>query len=387
MTEFEKIYEEMRPYKDEEISDAMARILEEKAFYPVLQYVFPDRTVEESVKEMSTIDSIYDFQLKFSKNAVEEVLNKTATNFSYSGIENLDKDTSYLFISNHRDIVLDSAILQCVLINNGHRTTQITFGSNLMSSQFIIDLGKVNKMFTFYRGGSKIDIYRNAMIHSAYIKKILTGEKESVWIAQRDGRTKNGSDKTQLSLLKMLTIKEKDHITALKNFNICPVSISYELEPCDIYKVRECLATSEDEYVKEKDEDFKSIVNGIIGAKGNVHIAFGKPLNSFIEENTNELDISNVHEKVCNEIDKQIWHNYKLNPFNYVAYDILNTSQQHLGSRYSGQDIDNFYKLLDEKVSGESNPISIKKQKESLLKMYAVSVENYLKAVNEVEFL
>ena len=120
---------------------------------------------------MYAIRSYY-VQMKFSKCAVEEVLNKTATKFSYSGEENLDKETSYLFISNHRDIVLDSAILQCVLSYNGHRTTQITFGSNLMSSQFIVDLGKVNKMFTFYRGGSRVDIYRNALIHSAYIKKV-----------------------------------------------------------------------------------------------------------------------------------------------------------------------------------------------------------------------
>ncbi len=177
MIEFEKVYEEMRPYRDEEISEAMNRILKEQAFYPVLKYVFPKRSIEESLREMASIKTIYDFQMKFSKCAVEEVLNKTATKFTYSGAENLDQETSYLFISNHRDIVLDSAILQCVLSYNGHRTTQITFGSNLMSSQFIIDLGKVNKMFTFYRGGSRVDIYRNALIHSAYIKKSIDRRK------------------------------------------------------------------------------------------------------------------------------------------------------------------------------------------------------------------
>ncbi len=385
MIDFESVYDEMRPYRDEEISAAMSRILKEQAFYPVLQYVFPDNSIEESLKEMSTIKSIYDFQSKFSKIAVEEVLNKTATHFSYSGIENLDKETSYLFISNHRDIVLDSAILQCVLLDNGHRTTQITFGSNLMSSQFIIDLGKVNKMFTFYRGGSRVDIYRNALIHSAYIKKVLTEEKESAWIAQRDGRTKDGYDKTQISLLKMLTIKEKDHISALKKFNICPVSISYEMEPCDIYKVKERLATAEEEYVKDKDEDFNSILNGIVGFKGNVHIAFGKPVNHYIDENITDMDNNNIHEKVCDEMDRQIWSNYKLNPFNYVAFDILNTSQQNLGSKYSEEDVDNFYSLLDKKVAEETDPIRIKKQKDGLLKMYAASVESYLKVQKEVE--
>ncbi len=385
MIEFEKVYEEMRPYRDEEISEAMNRILKEQAFYPVLQYVFPHRSIEESLKEMSTIKTIYDFQMKFSKCAVEEVLNKTATKFSYSGVENLDKETSYLFISNHRDIVLDSAILQVVLNYNGHRTTQITFGSNLMSSQFIIDIGKVNKMFTFYRGGSRVDIYRNALIHSTYIKKVLTEEKESAWIAQRDGRTKDGHDKTQLSLLKMLTIKEKDHISALKKFNICPISISYELEPCDIYKVRERLAANEEEYVKEKDEDFNSILNGIIGPKGKVHLAFGKPVNNFIEDHINELDNNNVHEKVCEHMDREIWLNYNLNPFNYIAFDILNTSQQNLGANYKEKDIDEFYSLLDTKVADETDQIKIKKQKNALLKMYAAPVENFFKVKNEVE--
>ncbi len=385
MIEFEKVYEEMRPYRDEEISGAMNRILKEQAFYPVLQYVFPKRSIEESLKEMASVKTIYDFQMKFSKCAVEEVLNKTATKFTYSGAENLDQETSYLFISNHRDIVLDSAILQCVLSYNGHRTTQITFGSNLMSSQFIVDLGKVNKMFTFYRGGSRVDIYRNALIHSAYIKKVLTEEKESAWIAQRDGRTKDGYDKTQLSLLKMLTIKEKDHISAIKKFNICPVSISYELEPCDIYKVRERLAATEEEYVKEKDEDFNSILNGIIGPKGKVHIAFGKPVNFFIEENIAELDNNNIHEKVCEHMDREIWLNYQLNPFNYVAYDILNTSQQNLGNKYTEQDIDDFYNLLDQKVSDETDQIKIKKQKDGLLQMYAAPVESYFKVTNEIQ--
>ncbi|MCW3806064.1 hypothetical protein [Plebeiibacterium marinum] len=385
MIKLEEIYDEMRPYRDFEVADALKRILAKEEFHAVLKYIFFRRSVEESLAEMQTIRTIDDFQQKFSGPAVASVLEQTSTEFSYSGFENLDRDTSYLFISNHRDIVMDSAILQYVLNKHGHRTSQITFGSNLMSSQFIIDVGKINKMFTFYRGGSRVDIYRNALIHSAYIKKVLTEEKESAWIAQRDGRTKDGFDKTQLSLLKMLTIKEKDHISALKKFNICPVSISYELEPCDIFKVKELLATEDGEYTKARDEDFHSILNGIVGSKGKVHIAFGKPVNNYIDKYFDELDNSNVHEKVCDYMDSQIWHDYKLNPFNYLAFDILNTSQQHIGIKYEQADIENFYEMLDQKVNGESDPIKVKKQKDGLLKMYAAPVENYFKVSDEVE--
>ncbi len=183
----------------------------------------------------------------------------------------------------------------------------------------------------------------------------------------------------------MLTIKEKDHISSLKKFNICPVSISYELEPCDIYKVRERLAAVEQEYVKEKDEDFKSILNGITGAKGKVHIAFGKPVNNYIDDNLNDLDNNNIHDRVCDHMDREIWLNYQLNPYNYIAFDILNTSQQNLDINYSEKDIDNFYLLLEQRVADETDQIKIKKQKDGLLQMYAAPVENYLKVKKELE--
>jgi len=377
MKEFEEVYNEMSPYRDGEVEAAIKRILQQEEFMAVLKYAFPDKSLEESLEIMNKLKTVSDFQTHFSSPAVRTILQKTATEFTYSGLENIDRDTSYLFISNHRDIVLDSAFLQYVINKNGHRTSQITFGSNLMSSQFIVDMGKVNKMFTFYRGGSRVDIYRNALIHSSYIKKVLTEENESVWIAQRDGRTKDGDDRTQLSLLKMLTIKEKNHIAAFKKFNIIPISISFEFEPCDIYKVRENIIKSEHKYKKSEDEDFNSVLNGILSPKGKVHLAFGTPINEFIDAKSSELNNENIHQEICDEMDRQIWHNYKLTRFNYVAFDIMNMSQKYLGDKYSEDDLETVMDVIEKKVA-KIDDVDSQEMKDGLIRMYAMPVFNAL---------
>lgn len=376
MIEMDQKLVEMRPYNDKEVQEAMQRLVRQKEFLDILKYVFPDQKLEDSLKLMSDVKSTYEFQKMFSSNAVEEVLNKTASKFTFSGLDNINCNTSYLFISNHRDIVFDSAILQNVLLQNGHRTTQITFGSNLMSSQFIIDLGKVNKMFTFYRGGTRNDIYNNALAHSAYIKKVLTEENESIWIAQRDGRTKDGNDQTQLSLLKMLTIKQKDPIEAIRQFNIVPISISYEFEPCDVLKINERLASENGVYNKKEGEDFNSVLTGIVGKKGKVHLAIGKPINSYLDDNLNTITKCNVHQSVCDEMDRQIYQNYKLNAVNYICYDLLFGNVDHLNKNYDAIELANTRALIDEKVK-LLDPHKEGTARQKLYEMYANPVINY----------
>ncbi len=372
-----KQFEKMRPYNDEEVKEAMKRIIQTKEFEAVLQYVFPERSLEESLLEMSKVTSTDDFQKRFSSHAVEEVLRKTATDFSYSGMEHLEKDKSYLFISNHRDIVMDSAILQNVLLTNGYRTTQITFGSNLMKGQFVIDLGKVNKMFTFYRGGGRAEIYKNAFIHSEYIQKVINEVGDSVWIAQRDGRTKDGNDQTRVSLIKMLTMvtNGKDVIETLQSCNIVPVSISYEYEPCDLLKIREKLNTIDGKYEKHSEEDFQSILHGIVSQKGKVHMAFCKPVNQFIEENKDRLDSSIVHQEVANFMDREIHKNYQLNPINEFAYDFLNSNQDWDSFVESNKDYKEYASYFDN-IAKEFKDKSL--ASEELLKMYAAPKVNVL---------
>ncbi len=372
------IYDEMRPYNDAELLEAMNRVVEQPELQKVLKYLFPNRPVQESIQALKSIKTIQEFQQRFSSLAVKSVIEQTTTEFTYSGFENLKSDASYLFISNHRDIVMDSAFMQYILNEHKHRTSQITFGSNLMSSQFIVDLGKMNKMFTFYRSKSRVDIYRNALIHSVYIKKVLTELHESAWIAQRDGRTKDGDDKTQVSLLKMLTIKEKDHVESLQHFNIVPISISYEYEPCDIFKVRELALSKDKGYQKEKDEDFISVMTGILSPKGKVHVAFGKPVNSFIQSHQAELNNDNVHESVCMFMDEEIHKNYQLSAFNYAAYDVLNMSRKNLGEHYQQEDLDKLLDNIDQKVKGVAD-VNEQILKDGLIQMYANPVINRLK--------
>lgn len=378
MIDFDEIYEDMRPYRDSEAGDALKRILERPEFGYTLEYVFPDRSKEASLEYMGNAKSVSDFQKMFSGPAVGSVLDQTADGFTFSGLENIKPDVPYLFISNHRDIVLDSAILQYVLLDHGYKTTQITFGSNLMSNQFLIDVGKMNKMFTFYRGGSRVDVYRNALTHSAYIKKVITEEQESIWIAQRDGRSKDGDDQTQVSLLKMLTIKAKDHVEALQQVNIVPVTISYEIEPCDVYKVRETILASKTKYVKAEDEDFHSVLNGILGKKGKVHLSFGKPINEFIEANRLKLNNDNVHQKVCDEMDRQILMNYHLTKFNYASYDILNMSQKYLGTKYTEDEMDIVMNHIESRVKGVTD-VDPQELKDGLIKLYTMPLVNALK--------
>lgn len=365
----------MRPHNNNEASDAMHRMLKCKEFESVLKFVFPNMSVDQSKKNLADVGSIEDFQYKFSKYAVAEILNKTSSGFSYSGINNIDCNTPYLFISNHRDIVLDSAILQYVLITNGHKSTQITFGSNLMSSQFVIDMGKINRMFTFFRGGSRNDIYNNALIHSAYIKNAITNERQSVWIAQRDGRTKDGNDKTQISLLKMLTIKEKDPVTAIRNLNIVPLSIFYEIEPCDIFKARESILSDKQKYIKTENEDFISVLTGITQYKGKIHLTIGKPLNDFIDNNLSALNRNNVHKEMCDVIDSQIYNGYELTKWNYISYDICNSSSIFFDKKYSHEDKKMMSDMFDEKVK-KINDVEAPLLKDRLIKMYAMPVYN-----------
>jgi len=381
MNDIIQVLNEMRPYDDMELKPALARVLENEKFHGVLKYAFPDRDVQASIEVLKNVSSVSGFQEEFSSKAVASVLEQTATSFSYSGIENIDKNTSYLFISNHRDIVLDSAILQYVLLQNGHLTTQITFGSNLMSSQFIVDLGKINKMFTFFRGGSRLEVYKNALVHSQYIKDVIVNKNESIWIAQRDGRTKNGDDQTQLSLLKMLTIKEKDAIEAIKQLNIVPISISYEYEPCDLQKVSELQKAKHGTYNKSKDEDLNSILNGITGSKGKVHLAFGKPIKEYINENRSSLNACNIHQSVCDEMDRQIYSNYKLNAINYIAYDLLNNSVVYKGDQYCQTKVDDFKKMVENKVKTQAD-LDSEELTKAFFTMYASPLINALKVEN-----
>jgi len=364
----------MRPYRDEEVQPALRRLTGYPAFDIVLNYLFPDRPLA-GVKEMLLkLDSVDSFQAEFMYHAVYSIVNKTSDGLSVSGQENLRPGEPYLFISNHRDIVLDAAILQVLLLDNGHKTSQITFGSNLMTSPLVVDFGKLNRMFTFYREGSRIQMYRNSLLHSAYISDAILRKRESVWIAQRNGRTKDGNDLTQSALLKMLGGYQADSLQALIDLNIVPMAVSYEYEPCDIEKTREIYLSGRQEYKKDKDEDFKSVLSGITSPKGRIHFSFGTPLNSFLEGLKGKpLNQNGVSEATAAEMDRQIHRMFRLFPNNYIACDML-TGKQDYTMEYTPEGLARFSDYVAKKtgsVGGDQEEL-----RKLFLNLYARPVLN-----------
>ena len=344
-------FDDIRPYNDHEVKPAIERLVKHPGFTEVLNYLFEGADADELTRKFREIRSVDQFQVLFSYHTIETIVKKSSAGLSYSGAEGLDPGKPYLFVANHRDIVLDAAIMQYLLYKDGYKTSQITFSENLMMDQLLLDLGKLNKMFTFYRGGSKITQYRNAMINSAYINHVLKQEKESIWIAQRNGRTKNGDDRTQTGLIKMLAMGSEQIFDSLAELNIIPVSISYENEPCDILKARELFIGRHDKYVKSHNEDLKSILAGITGDKGRIHFTFGRTLNdSILKLKSEKLHDNDAIERIAGEIDRQIHLGYKLWPNNYIAADILEggTRFKH---HYSEKDLERFKMTMKAKAS------------------------------------
>lgn len=325
MTEVEDI-EQIRPYNDNEINQALKRIISEPVFDKILDFLLPGTDKEQIKSSLANTFSAHDFQLQFMHPLVTSIVNKTTRGLTFDGFEKLTKGTPYLFVANHRDIVLDSAILQVLLFDNGLETSEITFGSNLMINQFVIDMGKVNRMFKVERGGNKIELLRNSKILSDYLRHTITTKRNSVWIAQRPGRTKDGNDKTEAGLLKMFHMSCRTNFgDSFRELNIVPLSISYELEPCCALKVKEVFETSiYGSYQKRPDEDLKSIITGLTQQKGRIHLSVGTPVNEYLDRLEEEDILNNKLNKLAKMIDDDVYRHYRLWPNNYIASDLLN---------------------------------------------------------------
>jgi hypothetical protein len=368
-------FDDIRPYYDREINAALKRICAVPEFEQVAKFVFPQRTFDETKAMLSDIHSSDDFQVKFMHKAVRQVVSHFSDGLTYSGLDCLDKNTPYLFISNHRDIVLDSAILQALLVELDIPRTEITFGSNLMINPFIIDFGKVNKMYKVQRGGTKIELLKNSIHLSKYIRFTITEKRFSSWIAQRNGRTKDGHDKTEEALLKMLNLSgTKDFIGSFSALNIVPLTISYEYEPCGTLKVNELYQSGNGEYQKKPGEDFKSIMTGFTQPKGKIHLCAGKCINDALKDFDRTHVVNENISRLTAVIDKQIYRDYKLWKMNYIAYDSL--EKPAFSQYYSSEEKENFLKFIEKEINsleGDKNIL-----KEMYLKMYANPVKNYM---------
>ena len=341
----EPLFEDIRPYTDEEIPAAMNRIAGSTSFPLLASYVFPDRNIDDVRREVRSYKTIHDFQMGMMYWANRKIIKDSTASFACGGMENIGALTqnAHLYVSNHRDIMLDAALFQNVLVDNGHDTTEITFGANLMQGQIVIDIGKSNKMFKVARpGGSVREFYRSSLLLSEYMRHVITEKQHSVWIAQRNGRTKDGKDRTDQGIIKMLCMSHSDDkVMAIADLNIVPVSVSYEWEPCDILKTVELYERQFGPYIKKPGEDLNSILTGITQYKGNVHFEVCKPLS--LDELNEFSDLTSVefHKAVANLLDQRICSSYHLYPNNYIAHDILYGNRKY-SAMYSSEERDAF---------------------------------------------
>ena len=273
-------FEGIRPYNEAEIPAAMQRIACSKEFPRLASHVFPDRPTEEVRQEVMRCKTVREFQLGVMYHANKQILRRSTTGFTHSGIERLSPKRNYLFVSNHRDIMLDATLMQNVLTDEGFDTCEITFGENLMRGQLVIDVGKSNKMFKVTRsGGSAREFYKESLLLSQYIRSTITEKHQSVWIAQHNGRTKDGTDRTDQGIIKMFGMSQTtDRVASLAELNIVPVAISYEWESCDVLKAIELYRHLQGPYTKQPGEDLNSILTGILQQKGRVHLEFCEPV-------------------------------------------------------------------------------------------------------------
>ena len=371
-------FEYIRPYYDKEVQEVIQKLIKDDMFKKLATYLWPDITDEIIQEKANKVKTAFDFQIEFMHAAIREILNRSSDGLSYSGFENITPGSAYLFISNHRDIMLDSAILQTLLVEEGHQTSEITFGDNLMTPGFITEFGKINRMFTVKREGNSKELYQISKNLSSYIRHTIIEKEVSIWIAQRNGRTKDGIDTTQSGLLKMLNISnEKDVVDGFKDLNIIPMTISYEYEPCDFMKVREnYLSSHHTIYKKDADEDQKSIVKGLTQKKGKIHLNLSPLINSEIDfaskfENDNEK-IKNLTQ----HIDKQILAGYHLFKTNYMAHDLKHESKKY-DSHYTEQDVVDFENYIETglKELDINNP----EGRSLLLNLYSNPVQNKFK--------
>ncbi|HQB19904.1 MAG TPA: 1-acyl-sn-glycerol-3-phosphate acyltransferase [Bacteroidales bacterium] len=376
------LFAEIRPYTDQELPYAINRILVNQGFISSLANFLPGTSLPAVVKRIRKIKTCHEMQKEIFAPMVYTFIQRSIDKLTYGGFEKLDKEKSYLFIANHRDIILDSALLQIHLVENGLQTTRSAIGDNLLMAPIYTDLAKICNMFTVIRANTSRTMLINSTLLSEYIRMSICKDKKSVWIAQRNGRTKDGLDKTQQGVLKMLYSSEKtDIFQSLKKLNIVPVTISYEFEPCDRMKAREVVLTKQNKiYIKEHNEDYRSITTGIFSYKGRVHLEFGEPIDKFFNENMHFASGNEQFQYIANLIDEQMYRNYKLFPNNYIAYDIRQNSNQ-FADKYTETEKRDFVKHLNRQANIED--VSFTKMKKMLLEIYANPVESFLSLDNK----
>lgn len=375
-------FDHIRPFYDSEVNEAITSVVNHPMMKALMSFTFPDVEEEVWANQLLKTHSKRDFQINFIYQAIQQVLQKSSDGLTTSGFEKLDKHTPYLYISNHRDIILDTSLINVSLYDHGLIMTASAIGDNLVQKAFLHTLSRLNRNFLVQRSLSPRELLQSSKLMSEYICQLLSRENRSVWIAQREGRTKDGNDMTQQGVLKMLAMgsDEENLMDYFKRIKIVPVSISYEYDPTDMLKMPRLLAEANDEvYIKEKNEDFMTLISGIMGQKKRIHIHVGDVLEKELDVIKEENDNQNKQiQALAQVIDDSILATYKLWPTNYIAYDLLNETTR-FASHYTEKEKGLFERRLEMRIDIEN-----KVMREGFLAMYANPVVNKMKYENAV---
>lgn len=373
-------FEDIRSYNDDEIPEAMEYMLNDESSLNMFRFIVPDATHEDLKNLIGNIKTVDEFQRNVMTRFVNWIISNTIQHLDCQGFENIKKENAYLFTANHRDITLDAFVLQMCMLNNNLDTCNIAFGSNLIMSDLINVFSKTNKMFKVERSKNFREFAYNSQHLSDYIRYLIR-DRKSVWIAQRDGRTKDGNDKTDHGLITMFSLSgdRKDMVSNLAELNITPVSTSYEYEPCAMLKARESYIKERDGvYTKNPFEDMDSIISGIMKKKGTMNIAICPTITADDLKEYQGADKREVVQAVSEIIDNRIYSNYRLFSNNFIAYDWLSgtsTFKNHYNDKqkdtFKAYTDKIFSKLLDE-LGNEAEP----RFTEILLGIYAIPVSN-----------
>lgn len=378
-------FDAIRPYRDEEVQKIFQELANEPDFLRLIGFLYPELSVKGFLKLLFSLNSISEFQEQIIAPYVKNIARVSADSLSIDGLKQIDKSASYFYISNHRDIILDPAFLNILLISKGFNTTEIAIGDNLLIYPWIRHLVRLNKSFIVNRDVPVRQMFEVSQRLSNYINHTMQNNGHSIWMAQREGRSKDANDRTHLAVLKMLNMSgDGKFIDNMKELNFLPVSISYEYDPCDFLKAREFLLKRDNpEFKKTSEDDLQSMYTGLKGYKGRVHFHVCQPI---CDEFNGIRDLGDRNQQVAGlaqVIDKQIHLNYTFYPGNYIAYDLLKGTDK-FSDKYTEADKNKFHVYLEKQL--DKIPEKTKEYDflfNALIEMYSNPLINHFEAKGE----
>ena len=381
-------FDEIRPYEPEEMPVVFEELLNDRQFNLVMKGFTPwlPKSVRNGLLRLlfKGVKSSQDFQVRFMKPVVRLSIWRCTNGTTFGCPEDFNKHGRYIFLSNHRDIVLDPCLICYSLFDRGFSEVELCVGSNLLQNRLVEDLLRSNRMIKVIRGISARELYLSSKTLSKYIRLTITSGTSSVWIAQREGRTKDGWDTTEQGLLKMFDMSgEKSFEENFRELNIIPMSISYEYEPCDARKARELyIKQTEGKYVKKPREDMHSILTGIGQRKGHIHLNIGKALTDEEIARAAACSGNERYQTIRHILDERIIDGYKLWKTNYMAFDLLSGTRDFEGEKYLPEDLDKFHKYIEHKLNKIESRYDRKAVREIFLRIYSNPVLAVLQKEN-----